>query len=170
MEEGGHMTDQTECIDEESSGQRAAARWARQLGGAALETLLLAGSAIVPPSRSVAAESAIGAAIQVGSGPVGIAVNPTTGRVYVANFTIGTVSVIDGSTSAGVGDPIAAGTQIRGFGVNAVTSRVYVASRNTNSVRVIDGATASVISMPLTVVDECGSWPTLVGGGTAAGF
>jgi hypothetical protein len=25
-------------------------------------------------------------------------------------------------------------------------------------------------TVPLTVVDECGSWPTLVGGGTAAGF
>ncbi|HEX5416934.1 MAG TPA: hypothetical protein VFZ25_14820, partial [Chloroflexota bacterium] len=36
--------------------------------------------------------------ITVGSSPVSVAVNPTTGRVYVANNSSSSLSVVDGAT------------------------------------------------------------------------
>ena len=84
--------------------------------------------AAVPPfiPRATAAESVV-ATISVSSGPEGVAVNPNTNRVYVANQNSNTVSVIDGSTK-GVGATIPVGTSPSGVAVNLGTNRVYVAN------------------------------------------
>lgn len=37
--------------------------------------------------------------VPVGQTPYGVAVNPETNKIYVANYSPGTVSVIDGSTN-----------------------------------------------------------------------
>ncbi len=81
-----------------------------------------------------------------------IAVNPATGKIYVANSTLsggGTVpymTVIDGATNeastlygAGAG-PIA---------VNPVTNMIYVANLGYDDVIAIDGATGSATALPL---------------------
>src|SRR5438552_1275181 len=88
------------------------------------------------------AQTAIGT-IAVGSAPWGVAVNPTTNRVYVANFNAGSVSVIDGGSNSVVATT-GVGSQPYGVDVNPTTNRVYVANSGANSVSVIDGGSNAV--------------------------
>src|SRR6267143_4871292 len=60
----------------------------------------------------------------VGSGAV--AVNPVSSRVYVANPSGHTVSVIDASTNIVI-DTVRGGTQPDGIAVNPITNMVYIA-------------------------------------------
>src|SRR6266513_1262043 len=81
--------------------------------------------------------------LKVGSWPRGVAVNPTTNRIYVGNQISDTVSVIDGSTNKviktidNVGNPF-------GLAVNVKTNMVYAVD-NPSSLVVINGATDSVV-------------------------
>jgi YVTN family beta-propeller protein len=65
-------------------------------------TVLLIGTLTALPMVSyyhqVYAQTVI-ATIDVGVNPIGVAVNPTTNRIYVANDGDNTVSVIDGTTN-----------------------------------------------------------------------
>jgi YVTN family beta-propeller protein len=47
--------------------------------------------------------------IRVDSGPTGVAVNPTGTRVFVANYTASTVSVIDTGADTVIRSPITFG-------------------------------------------------------------
>jgi YVTN family beta-propeller protein len=82
----------------------------------------------------------INSGIKVDSYPVGVAVNPTTNKIYVANEFSNTVSIVDGST-----DKIEATVQVGSFpysiDVNPLNNRVYVTNRGSDSVSVIDGST-----------------------------
>jgi YVTN family beta-propeller protein len=109
--------------------------------------------------------------VDVGDNPAGVAVNPVSGKVYVANFggastVTDTVSVISGTTvvgTIGVGD---APSQIA---VNPVTNRIFVTNHGhgTNygeegsSVSVINGSTDTVTpTIPLVLdVSEPGEGP-----------
>ena len=96
-------------------------------------------------SNSVKVIGSNGATIPVGSGPVGVAVNTTTGKIYVANSGSNNVSVIDGASNAVVAtvtDPHAIAPVA--LAVNATTNTIYVANSQSNNVTVIDGATNSV--------------------------
>jgi YVTN family beta-propeller protein len=91
----------------------------------------------------------VSATIAVGGGPNGVAANPTTNRVYVANNADDTVSVIDARTYAVVAT-VPVGSAPVGVGVNPATNRVYVANAGRviapGTVSVIDGATNAVIA------------------------
>ncbi|HEV7375438.1 MAG TPA: YncE family protein, partial [Pyrinomonadaceae bacterium] len=105
-------------------------------------------------TRTIQAQSVI-ATVPVGSHPYGVGVdpNPARNRIYVANETSGTVSVIDGATNtridadsitAGVND-ISAGDGPYGLAVNPVTNRIFVNDRRggvllENFVTVIEGS------------------------------
>ena len=78
--------------------------------------------------------------IQVDSYPVGIAVNPNTGMIYVANEFSNTVSIIDESTDK-IQATVKVGSFPYGIDVNPMTNRVYVANRGSNTISVIDGST-----------------------------
>ena len=53
------------------------------------------------PGRDVHAQATVIATVPVGTGPVGVGVNPITNRIYVANSPpSNNVSVIDGTTNA----------------------------------------------------------------------
>ena len=78
--------------------------------------------------------------IQVDSYPVGIAVNPITNKIYVANEFSNTVSIIDESTDK-IQATIKVGSFPYGIDVNPLNNRVYVANRGSNTVSVIDGST-----------------------------
>jgi len=91
--------------------------------------------------------------IAVGSGPVGVAVNPTTNRIYVANGDSWNVSVIDGATDTEIdtdGNPangitrIPVGDRPLLLAVNPTTNRIYVANWLSDDLSVIDGATNTV--------------------------
>ena len=85
------------------------------------------------------------ATIKVGLYPQGIAVNPSTNRIYVANFGEGTVSVIDGASNT-VLATIKVGKNPDGIAVNPSTNRIYVANQDSNTVSVIDGASNTVFA------------------------
>ena len=56
--------------------------------------------ALAWPGGEAKAQSMVIATIPVGTVPVGVGVNSTTNRIYVANNGSDTVSVIDGATNA----------------------------------------------------------------------
>jgi YVTN family beta-propeller protein len=91
----------------------------------------------------------VSATISVGAAPNGIAANAATNRIYVANNTDGTVSVIDGGTYSVVAT-VTVGAGPAGVAVNPATNRVYVANSSNaidiGSVSVIDGSTNAVIA------------------------
>ena len=68
-----------------------------------------------------------------------------TNKIYVANFTDGTVSVIDGQTDLVI-KTITVGTDPMGVAVNSNNNRIYVANKSSNNVSVIDGSTDTVIT------------------------
>jgi YVTN family beta-propeller protein/VCBS repeat-containing protein len=87
---------------------------------------------------------AVTATISVGSVPVGMAVSPTNGLIYVANTgggnPPGTVSVIDPSTNSVV-KTIGVGTYPVALAVSRAGGSIYVTNAYSNSVSVIDSET-----------------------------
>ena len=83
--------------------------------------------------------------IRVGSYPIGAAVNPDTGRLYIPNGGGNTLSVVDEATQAVVATVPVGGLPCA-IALNVVTNRVYVANVNTNSLTVVDGATNTVVA------------------------
>jgi YVTN family beta-propeller protein len=77
--------------------------------------------------------------IDVNTFPVGIAVNPNTKKVYVANEYSNTVSVLDTETDK-VKSTIKVGVFPYGIDINPLNNRVYVTNRGSNTVSVIDGS------------------------------
>ncbi|HEV8638763.1 MAG TPA: DUF4082 domain-containing protein [Chloroflexota bacterium] len=88
---------------------------------------------------------AVVATVAVGDTPRAAAVNPTTGRVYVANEAGNSLSVIDESTNRVVAT-VPIGALPRGVAVNPGTDRVYATNYNSGSVSVLDGATNTVVA------------------------
>ena len=91
------------------------------------------------------AASAASITIPVESNPYGVAVNPSTNTVYVANTSDGSVSVINGSTNA-VTSTVPVGNLPVAVAANLSTNTVYVANSSDNSVSVINGANNTVTS------------------------
>jgi YVTN family beta-propeller protein len=84
-----------------------------------------------------AATSTVTATIGVGTYPDGVAVDPATGTVYVANGGDGTVSVIDAATST-VTATIGVGSGPDGVAVDPATHTAYVANSGDDTVSVIN--------------------------------
>ncbi len=64
--------------------------------------------------------------VSAGTGPVSVAVNPVTNKIYVANSGSNNVTVIDGATNSTT--TVSAGTGPRAVAVNPVTNKIYVAN------------------------------------------
>jgi YVTN family beta-propeller protein len=96
-------------------------------------------------------ENNIVATIQLGGGPnvsepEGVAVDPITNRVYVADFEpAGSVWVVDGRTNTLVAT-VPVGDSPFGIAVNLLTRRVYVANAGENKISVIEARTNNVIA------------------------
>jgi YVTN family beta-propeller protein len=87
----------------------------------------------------------INSGIRVNSYPIGVAVNPLTNKIYVANELSNTVSMIDGSTDK-VDAKINVGKSPYGITVNPLNNRIYVSNRDSGTVSVIDGSTNTQIA------------------------
>ncbi len=89
--------------------------------------------------------------ITVGSSPKSLSFDNSTNRVYVANESDGTVSVIDTDESnestenTVVGSPITVGTAPSSVAVNESTGRVYVTNSGSGTISVIDTTNNNVI-------------------------
>jgi YVTN family beta-propeller protein len=84
--------------------------------------------------------------INVGIGPQDIAVNSANNKIYAANGTFSSVTVIDGITNSSTVLTGAFGDSI-GLAVNPLTNKVYVANYNSTDLTVI--TEQSVNSIPL---------------------
>jgi YVTN family beta-propeller protein len=100
---------------------------------------------------------AVTATIPVGNGPDGIATDPATGNVYVANFTDGTVSVISGASGI-VTATIPVGAGPADVVTDPVDGNVYVANSIDGTVSVINEASGNV-----TATVPVGTHPTGLG-------
>jgi YVTN family beta-propeller protein len=77
--------------------------------------------------------------IDVNTFPIGIAVNPSTSKVYVVNEYSNTVSVID-TNSDTVKSTISLGNFPYGIDINPLNNRIYITNRGSNTVSVLDGS------------------------------
>ncbi|MPZ05429.1 MAG: beta-propeller fold lactonase family protein [Nitrososphaeraceae archaeon] len=93
---------------------------------------------------SAALSSSLESGINVNTYPVGITVNPSTKKVYVANEFSNTVSVVD-IPSLKVEKSIGVENFPYAVDSNTLNNRVYVTNRGSNSVSVIDGSTDSIL-------------------------
>jgi hypothetical protein len=90
-----------------------------------------------------------------GSGQSYVAVNQTTGRIFAVDYSLGTLSVYNGSTLALV-KTIAVGNGPTSVAVNEPFNRIYVANALDKTLMIIDGSTLAVEStlpLPLMPVD-----------------
>jgi YVTN family beta-propeller protein len=83
--------------------------------------------------------SDIDSGIDVNTFPIGIAVNPSTNKVYVVNEFSNTVSVIDTKTDT-VKSTINLGNFPYGIDMNPLNNRIYITNRGSNTVSVLDGS------------------------------
>jgi len=84
-------------------------------GSVSLAAALLTGSLLAVPQARAAS---VIATIPVGNNPHGVAVNPTTNRIYVANTTDDTVTVINGADNSVI-TTVSVGNQPFGVAVHA---------------------------------------------------
>ena len=88
---------------------------------------------------------------QVGNGPQALATDPSTGTVYAANFSAGTISVVNSETcnatvtrgcrAEAPTSPV--GSAPSGVAVDTATHTVYVANQGDNTVSVLDASRCS---------------------------
>ena len=78
--------------------------------------------------------------VPVGAGPVSLAINSRTNRVYVANNGAGSMSVLDGVTDT-VLTTLDVGRTPYVLAADEVANRVYVSNTFSGAIRVFDGAT-----------------------------
>lgn len=83
--------------------------------------------------------------IPAGGEPRAVAVSTATNRVYVANHTSNSVTILDGATGATSTVPVGQGPSF--VAVNPVTQKVYVSNTRDGSTSVIDPATNAVVAI-----------------------
>ncbi|MFY9910337.1 MAG: chitobiase/beta-hexosaminidase C-terminal domain-containing protein [Candidatus Sulfotelmatobacter sp.] len=83
--------------------------------------------------------------------PRGVAVNPVTNKIYVANSQTDNVTVIDGASDNST--TVAVGSTPFAIAVNAETNQIYAANYNSNNVSVIDGPSNTVVATVSTGVN-----------------
>jgi YVTN family beta-propeller protein len=76
--------------------------------------------------------------VATGSQPAALAINLTTKKLYVANQSSNTVTVIDEATFSTATIPV--GSYPTAIAVNPAINKIYVANQYSNNVTVIDGA------------------------------
>ena len=103
---------------------------------------------------ALVAISASGASqtIKVGAGPVAIAINQKTARVYVVNAASRSVSVIDAKTG-GVIASVPTAARPYAIAVDELSNRVYVSNTFSNMLTVIDGETNQSKNLPTGSAD-----------------
>jgi YVTN family beta-propeller protein len=122
---------------------RTSARWRRAAAVAAAAVLPQAVCAAAAVPASAAGGYTVTATIAVGTGPDGVAVDPTAHTAYVTNINDDTVSVIDEATSS-VTATIAVGGGPIAVAVDPTAHTAYVTNGGNGTVSVIDEATGTV--------------------------
>jgi YVTN family beta-propeller protein len=117
--------------------QRGRRRGTVSLSAVTLALLLLLGTAALRPTQSARAEETLLTTVNVAAQPEGVAVDPATNRVFVANSGQGSVTVIDGRTHARLGDFTIGGSPY-GLAIHPAARKVFVSNSSSSSVSVIN--------------------------------
>jgi len=91
------------------------------------------------------ASNLVVATIPISSSALGVAVNPSTNRIYIVNDDSNYVSVIDRASNTVV-VTVPVGSVPRGVAVNPSTNGIYVTNYNSANVSVIDGSSNAVVA------------------------
>ena len=83
--------------------------------------------------------------IAVGSNPLSVAVNPVTGKVYVANSGSNNVTIIDGASSSVI-TTLPVSTYPAWIAVDAEANRIYASSLTGANTAIIDGAGNTILN------------------------
>ena len=75
-----------------------------------------------------------------------MAVNPVTNKIYVCDWSGGSVTVIDGASQTATAT-VTVGSNPNNVAVNPVTNKIYVPNSGSNTVTVIDGATNATTTL-----------------------
>ncbi len=97
--------------------------------------------------QGATADGTVSTSVNVGAVPNGIAFDPTNGNLYVANFSPGTVSVINGSTNSIV-ETVNLNYPVSPWdvGFDPYNGNIYVGDTRSGSVSVISGDNNSVLA------------------------
>ena len=110
--------------------------------------MIVVGASTAPWLTSATLAQSAVTTIRVGNGPWGVAINPTTNRIYVANFMSNDVSVVDGATNQLLAT-VPVGFQNRFVAVSSIENRIYVAGSRPGEVAgqlaYIDGQSHNVL-------------------------
>lgn len=87
----------------------------------------------------------VAATINVGDGPMGVAVLPDKSKAYITNANTDTVSIIN-TSSKSVESTVYTGDAPRGAVANSAGTRVYISNYGSDTVSVINPATDNVIA------------------------
>ncbi len=123
--------------------------------------LLVASALIASPARG----QSVTTSAQDANAPHGIAINPVTNKIYLADYKGDTITVIDGATNAvsTISDPPYSINTAENWAVavNTVTNYVYVADQNAGTVDVFQGATTATPAHYVTSI-AVGSFPAAI--------
>ena len=125
--------------------KRRSCRALPTFSSAVVAVLLLTGLGAATTAASASSPAyVVTATVGVGRYPQGVAVDPNTDTVYVANNQSNTVSVIDGNTDS-VTATIGVGSGPSAISLDPSTDTIYVSNSGGDTVSVIDGATNKVV-------------------------
>jgi YVTN family beta-propeller protein len=122
---------------------RAAPRWRSAVAVAAAALLALTVGAAAEQPASAAVRYTVTAAIEVGTGPDGVAVDPTSHTAYVTNVNDDSVSVIDEATKTVTANITVGGGPLT-VAADPTTHIAYVTNGGNGTVSVINEATSTV--------------------------
>lgn len=131
----------------------------RTRGASALLTILLASTLVLGATSPATAapgewEVVDRVSLGVGTTPTGVAVDQTTGVVYVSDELAGTVSIIDGDTLAVLGTvTLPLGSTAVWINVDQSTGLVYVVDPSNNVIRSFDPNAADIQASIVTSPD-----------------
>ena len=86
------------------------------------------------------------ATVPVGLNPEAIVANPVTNKIYVANQSANTITVIDGATN--LTTTINVGSAPVAIAVNTLTNQIYVANSGSGNVTEVDGISGNTSTIP----------------------
>lgn len=115
-------------------------------GSTAYVSGVTSGSALPKVSVINISANTLTANIDVGAGPIAVAVSPDGSKVYCINNSDNTVSVISTSTNTVTTTISGIGGAPNGLAISPDGTKVYVSSNTDNKVRVIDTTTNTVIA------------------------
>lgn len=126
------------------------AKITRLLGTGSMVVVLFVGTCSVATSASATPVTPV-PPITVGAGPAGVLFSPDSMRAWVANFTAGTLSVVDVSTHSAIGAPM-----LLGLGANQIAlanggTHVLVTATDTGRLHIMDSLRLSALTPPVSV-------------------